>query len=62
VTNGNGPAIAPLAAAEARAAATNALEAILFREVLAPLTAGLGPVGQTALGAVADALFARPKT
>lgn len=47
---------------DTRAAATGALEAIVFREVLKPLAAGLGPVGEVALGAVADTLFARPKT
>ena len=38
-----------------------ALEAILFREILKPLAAGLGPVGEIAVGSVADTLFARPK-
>ena len=47
--------------AGARAAATNVLSAILFREILKPLAAGLGPVGETAIGAVADTLFVRPK-
>ena len=32
--------------------------AVLFREILKPLAAGLGPVGETALGLVADRLFA----
>lgn len=39
-----------------------AIEAIVFREILKPLAAGLGPVGEVAVGSVADALFARPKT
>lgn len=43
-----------------RAIATQTLEAIVFREVLKPLAAGLGPVGEVALGTVADSLFARP--
>jgi hypothetical protein len=46
---------------EARGAAVRALEAIVFREVLKPLAAGLGPVGDVAVGSVADALFG-PKT
>jgi hypothetical protein len=33
--------------------------AILFREILKPLAQGLGPVGEIALGAVADDLFVR---
>jgi hypothetical protein len=33
--------------------------AILFREILKPLANGLGPVGEIALGAVADELFVR---
>jgi hypothetical protein len=37
------------------------MSAVLFREILKPLAAGLGPVGEIALGAVADELFARPE-
>lgn len=48
-------------ASDTRTAATGALEAIAFREILKPLAAGLGPVGDVALGSVADSLFARPK-
>ena len=33
--------------------------ALLFREILKPLAKGLGPVGEIALGAVADGLFVR---
>ena len=33
--------------------------AVLFREILKPLAQGLGPVGEIALGAVADDLFVR---
>jgi hypothetical protein len=35
--------------------------AILFREILKPLAEGLGPVGEIALGAVADELFVRSR-
>jgi len=51
----------PVGVGDTRAAATSALEAIVFREILKPLAAGLGPVGDLALGSVADSLFARPK-
>jgi hypothetical protein len=33
--------------------------AVLFREILKPLAAGLGPVGEIALAAVADDIFVR---
>ena len=33
--------------------------AVLFREILKPLAEGLGPVGEIALGIVADDLFLR---
>jgi len=46
---------------QTRTVATSALEAIVFREVLKPLAAGLGPVGEVALESVADTLFTRPK-
>jgi hypothetical protein len=39
--------------------ARDVMSAVLFREILKPLAAGLGPVGEIALGAVADELFAR---
>jgi hypothetical protein len=45
-----------------RAAAQNALNAILFRDILKPLADGLGPVGDVVVGRVADAIFARPTT
>ncbi len=32
--------------------------AVMFREVLKPLAAGLGPVGETAIDSVADSIFA----
>jgi len=35
------------------------MSALLFREILKPLAQGLGPVGEIALGAVADQLFVR---
>jgi hypothetical protein len=41
--------------------ATNAIEAVVFREILKPLAESLGPVGETALDSVADSLFVRPK-
>jgi hypothetical protein len=41
-----------------KSAVANAVAAIVFREVLKPLAAGLGPVGEVAVGAVADRLFA----
>jgi len=34
-------------------------EAVVFREILKPLTRGLGPVGEIAVESVADALFLR---
>jgi hypothetical protein len=41
-----------------RGAAEQIVQAVLFREVLKPLAAGLGPVGELAAAQVADALFA----
>jgi hypothetical protein len=55
-------------AADARAAerrelaelsARDVMSAVLFREILKPLANGLGPVGEIAIGAVADQLFVR---
>lgn len=43
-----------------RPAATAMLEALAFREILKPLAAGLGPLAETALATVSDALFVRP--
>ena len=49
-------------AAEARLTAEQVAAAVLFREILKPLARGLGPVGEIALGAVADDLFVhRPR-
>ena len=39
--------------------ARDVASAVLFREILKPLAHGLGPVGEIALGAVADALFVK---
>jgi hypothetical protein len=39
-----------------------AVSAVLFREILKPLAAGLGPVGETALDRVADDLFVKRPT
>ena len=35
--------------------------ALFFREILKPLARGLGPIGESAVDAVADALFAPPR-
>jgi len=54
--------VRPVTGTDARTAVTSALSALVFREILKPLAAGLGPVGEVATASVADALFARPKT
>jgi hypothetical protein len=41
--------------------ARDVASAVLFREILKPLARGLGPVGEMALGTVADELFARKR-
>jgi hypothetical protein len=41
---------------------TATVGAVVFREILKPLAAGLGPVGETALERVADDLFVRRPT
>jgi hypothetical protein len=46
-------------AAEEERTAREVMSAVLFREILKPLAQGLGPVGEVALGGVADALFVR---
>jgi hypothetical protein len=43
-------------------AVTSVLSAIVFREILKPLTAALGPVGDALSDRVADTVLARPKT
>ncbi|MBV8748267.1 MAG: hypothetical protein JO103_00995 [Candidatus Eremiobacteraeota bacterium] len=45
--------------AEAQRSTRYVASAVLFREILKPLAAGLGPVGEIVLGAVADDLFVR---
>ena len=40
---------------------TNAVSAIIFREVLKPVAAALGPVGDVVLDRVIDGFFVRPK-
>ena len=57
------PSPSPRAGAEAATratAATNALSAIVFRDVLKPLAAGLGPAGDVVLDRVVDGLFVKP--
>jgi hypothetical protein len=44
--------------ARTRDAVNATLDAVIFREILKPLAAGLGPVGETAVAAVADRVFA----
>jgi hypothetical protein len=44
----------------ARDAVHATLNAVLFREILKPLAAGLGPIGETAIDAVADRVFVPP--
>ncbi|HEY5349357.1 MAG TPA: hypothetical protein VIJ64_06485 [Candidatus Lustribacter sp.] len=56
------PAISIAPEPDARTVATNALSAIVFREILKPLASGLGPVGEVAIDAVADSTFTRLKT
>ncbi len=41
-------------------AVTTLADALLFRAILKPLAAGLGPVGETALDAVADRIAQVP--
>ncbi len=49
--------------AEGRARIVTAtVSAVVFGEILKPLAAGLGPVGETALERVADDLFVRRPT
>jgi hypothetical protein len=40
-------------------AARDVMSAVLFREILKPLAADLGPVGEVALGVVADDVLVR---
>jgi hypothetical protein len=56
------PAPPPNADAAMRASAvTGALSAIVFRDVLKPLAAELGPAGDAVLDRVVDGLFVAPK-
>jgi hypothetical protein len=41
-------------------AVTQAVSAIVFREVLKPLAAALGPIGDTALESVVDRMLVQP--
>ena len=43
---------------ERRRVATATVSAVLFGEILKPLAAGLGPLGERAVESVADRLFA----
>ncbi len=47
------------ARADAAQSARDVMNAVLFREILKPLAQGLGPIGEIALGTVADDLFVR---
>ncbi len=49
--NGGAPALA------AAGFAANAIQAVLFSEILKPLSAALGPVGDVALAAATQGLF-----
>ena len=42
-------------------AVTHVLGAMIFREILAPLTAALGPVGDALSDRVVDGIIGRPK-
>jgi hypothetical protein len=53
------PRSAEPAPRDAQDEARRVMSAVLFREILKPLAQGLGPVGEIALGAVADDLFVR---
>ena len=44
---------------EEQRSARDVASAVVFREILKPLARGLGPVGEIALGTVADELFVR---
>jgi hypothetical protein len=45
----------------AQPAAADALQAIVFGEILKPLSAALGPVGDIAVEALSQQLFMRPR-
>ncbi|GAC1425011.1 MAG: hypothetical protein NVSMB5_19270 [Candidatus Velthaea sp.] len=44
-----------------RARITGALQAVIFSEILKPLTAALGPFGDVATGSIAQSLFVKPR-
>ena len=52
---------ADAARVEEQRSARDVASAVLFREILKPLARGLGPVGEIALGTVADELFVRKR-
>jgi len=47
-------------APDERTRATGVIEAIVFSEILKPLTAALGPFGDSATGSIAQSVFVRP--
>jgi hypothetical protein len=55
------PVTLPATDATARDAAAHVLSALVFREVLKPLSAALGPMGDVIADRFADTLIARPK-
>ena len=54
------PVAASATATNERRELTETVEAVVFREVLKPLAAALGPVGDVVVGTVADRVFTRP--
>lgn len=55
------PPLPATSSESARDVATRIFQAIVFREILKPLAAALGPMGDIATGNIADALFAKHK-
>ena len=53
------PTISTAAEPSARDAVRDVAAAVLFREILQPLVADLGPVGEIALGSAIDKTFVR---
>jgi hypothetical protein len=47
---------------DAARSATGVMQAVLFAEILKPLTEALGPVGETVLGSVAQSIFVRARS
>jgi len=57
MTNSVSPSVS-IATDDARTRIVDAtVNAVLFRDILKPLAAGLGPLGETAVDAVADRVF-----